>query len=218
MNIYARNSATTGGAVDIEVYGDDGFSLGGIVALPPARHPGDFRGIYVTQSGLVSDYLSNPPLAGRLVSTWGTFPRQTENMQQQQDDRVIQFVADFDYDQDYGKDVRGDGKWRYRGNYGGWPSGYTRAIYLRGECGRRLETGSGIAQINFASTCIEGTTSRGSMSFVTQAKGYNSAGNRDYGLDWMRVVLDPVNNDRLAVMINDRSLGVYLNSGYELKL
>jgi hypothetical protein len=218
MNIYARNSATVGGGVDIEIKADT-YDMAGTVVLPPARHAGDFRAIYATENGFSAGYLNEPsPVKGILVSAWGTMPRSTENMQQQQDDRVFQFVGDFDFDVDYGRDVKGDGKWRYRGNYGGWPSGHTRAIYLRGECGRQYGTGAGISQINFASTCIDGTTSRPSMSFVTQVKGYSSAGNRDAAQDWVRAVLDPVNNDRLAVMVNDRSLGVYLSSGYELRL
>jgi len=218
VNIYARNSERTPGAVQIEVSGD-GYDLAGIIMLPPARQPGDFRGIYATPDGLEADYLYNRSvLGGRLVSVWGTHPRSTADMLQQQDDRVVQFGYDADFDEDYGKSVRGDGLWKYRGNYGGWPSGYTRAIYLRGECGRQQYTGAGISQINFASTCTEGTTGRPYLSWVTQAKGYSSENNRDVGVDWMRVVLDADRNDRLAVMVNNRSLGLYLNSGYELKL
>jgi hypothetical protein len=153
----------------------------------------------------------------RFVSAWGTEPHKTSLAQQQQDNAVVQFVGDYAYDLDYGVKVNGDGLWHYRGNHGGWPPAYTRAIRLRGEAGLKNGTTQKLGQINFASSCVEGTRSRGDMSFATQVKGPSSPGNCDTSQDWVRVVVDPAIN-ALAVMINDQSLGLYLNSGYELAL
>jgi hypothetical protein len=218
MNVYAINSETDSELIEIAVK-EAGQAAYGEVRLPAARRPGDWRAIYIKGDGtFVANYLEPleaPP--GRLVSLWGTKPREMVSMLQQQDNALVQFYYDADFDADYNRDVNGDGRWYYRGNYGGWPPAYCSVIYLRGECGRRAGTGNGIAQINFASRVNEGTPDRPWHSFVTQAKGYSSAGNRDVGVDWMRVVVDS-NVGQLGVKINDKSLGMYLNSGFEIML
>jgi hypothetical protein len=216
MNVYAINSEESAETIEIAVHDQIGPTYG-VVPLPPARHPGDWRAIDLQDGrSFRSRYLSEPQ-QGRLVSLWGTKPREMETMLQQQDNCLVQFAYDADFDLDYGKDVSGDGLWKYRGNYGGWPPAHCGVIYLRGEVGRRKGTGNGICQINFASRVVEGSKSRPWHSFVTQVKGYSSEGNRDYGQDWVRVVVDS-QVGQLGVMINDRSLGCYLNSGFEIML
>jgi hypothetical protein len=216
VNVYAINSESS--AETIEIVVKEGANAAyGVVNLPKARHPGDWRAIDIDNDGnFRTRYINDQPL-GRLVSLWGTKPRETETMLQQQDNNIVQFAYDADFDQDYGRDVRGDGLWKYRGNYGGWPPAHCGVIYLRGEVGRQAGTGNGIAQINFASRVVEGNKGRPWHSFVTQVKGYSSQGNRDYGQDWVRVVIDSEVR-QLGVMVNDRSLGLYLNSGFEIML
>jgi hypothetical protein len=216
MNVYAINSEESAETIEVAVK-EGADQAYGVVNLPRARQPGDWRAIDIDPSGNFKvRYLTDQPL-GRLVSLWGTKPRETETMLQQQDNCLVQFAYDADFDLDYGKDVGGDGQWKYRGNYGGWPPAHCGVIYLRGEVGRRKGTGAGICQINFASRVVEGSKSRPWHSFVTQVKGYSSEGNRDYGQDWVRVVVDSQVR-QLGVMINDRSLGCYLNSGFEIML
>jgi hypothetical protein len=212
--IYAQNNdADPNNSVDIEV---DGFKQ--TIFIPHRQH-GQFHAIYCHHGFgyFVTPDFGPQPDHLRFVSAWGTKPRSTDLMAQRQDNNVVQFVGDYDFDFDYGVSVSGDGRWRYRGNSGGWPAKRCNVIYLRGECGRKANEGAGICQINFASRCTEGTSSTGSMSFRAQVKGYSTPGNRDAANDMVRVVIDPAIN-QLGVMINDRSIGLYLNSGFELIL
>jgi hypothetical protein len=213
VRIYAQNNdADPSNKVDIEVDG-----LRDTVTIPP-RQPGQFHAIYY-HPGVgyhVSDFGPQPDHL-IFVSAWGTQPRSSAIMSQRQDNNVIQFTYDADFDSDYNRDVSGNGNWYYRGNSGGWPPVRCNVIYLRGECGRKSTAGAGIAQINFASRCIEYTNSTGSMSFRAQVKGYSRAGQRDVGIDMVRVVIDPAIG-QLGVNINDNSIGMYLNSGFEVKI
>jgi hypothetical protein len=212
--IYAQNNdADPNNKVDISVNG-----VFATVTIPP-RAQRQFHLIWfndTTRAYGVTPLGQNIP-GSRVVAAWGTQPNSSDLMFQRQDDNVVQIVGDYPFDQDYGNHTGGDGRWRYRGNYGGWPQGHCNVIYLRAECSRRSGQGAGIAQINFASRVEEGTTNRPSMSFVTQVKGYTPAGGRDVSADMLRVVIDP-NVGQLGVMINSDSGGLYLNSGFELRL
>jgi hypothetical protein len=211
MIIRARNNEyDVNNAVDIEV---DGHRS---TVRIPDRRPGQFHAIYWDGE----NFWVTPDLKRRddmlLVSAWGTAPREMGLMQMQQDGPMFEFSGDFDFDQDYGQLRNGDGLWKYRGNYGGWPPGLARAIWVRGECGRRRGTGRGISQINFAARCEEGTNRRPSMSFPAQVKGESEEGNAN-AVATIRVIIDQTQN-QLGVMINDRSIAIYLNSGFELAI
>lgn len=210
--IRARNNESDpNNSVDIEV---DGFRR----TVPiPTRQAGQFHAIYYhNYEFFVTTDLGHMPPPFKLVSAWGTAPGETGLMHQQQDGALVEFAGDFEFDKDFGRPVEGNGKWAYRGNYGGWPQGLTRAIWVRGECGRRRGTGRGICQINFAARCNEGTNSRPSLSFPAQVKGESEEGNCNVS-QTIRVIHDPTVG-QLGVMINDRSIGLYLNSGFELAI
>jgi hypothetical protein len=53
------------------------------------------------------------------------------------------------------------------------------------------------------------------MQMRAQAKGYSSAGNYDGVEDHIRVVISR-GDGHLCVFVNHESMGIYLNSGYDL--
>jgi hypothetical protein len=189
-----------------------------VVTIPPRSYPGQFHFIHLCADGQSHQFVvtpqGSPPPTCRTISAWGTQPRETSLMQQVQTDRHVQFTADYDFDQDFGRNVEGRGTWHKRGNYGGWPAGKTAAIYLRGQAGKRV---GGNGQINFAARCDEGSSGGGPPAQMrAQTRGFSSAGNTDAVDDHQRVVISRSHDGQLCVMINAESYGLYLNSGYDL--
>jgi hypothetical protein len=232
--VYARNStADINNKVDIRVYDEIvGPHIVGEVSATltiPSRSLRQYHLIYVWSTGSEHGFAVMPAAlpvpvpvgipdgaAWKVVSTWGTQPSSTALALQVQTDRVVQFAGEYAYDKDFGSPVKGGEGWYRRGNYGGWPTGFVAAIYLRAEVGRRAEFGPGIGQINFAAQCDERSHNGGPpMQMRAQTKGSSILDEHQSNSDDMlRVVI--FNQSYLCIYVSNNSVGVFQNSGYEL--
>jgi hypothetical protein len=245
MSIYAINSDGDPYVIDYEVYNEP-LGSGNVpelvaqIRIPQKEKEGQFHIVHLFVDEItgrpwtevlphgVQPTIKGPNIWSKVIGAWGTKPRTTEIMVQQQDNHLVQFHYDADFDFDYsggrpapsndpdGRYAKGDDRWRIRGNYGGWPQGLCRAIYLRAETGRKSTEGRGLAQINFASRADEARNDTGYKSFRSQGKGETEPGNLNSSTDMLRVVIDPKTGG-LPVRVNGRSLGLYLHHGFELK-
>lgn len=152
-----------------------------------------------------------PQVLRRFMGAWGTEPRNTSIMMQQQVDRVVTFRGDYDFDKDIASTMSTNGKYFVRGNHGGWPPNKCCALYFRCEVGRADK--SGVCQVNLAAWADDNTDQ---AWYVTQAKGMGTQGEyASVAPDNLRVILDP-KLDSHAIMINENNRGLVLLSGYEL--
>jgi hypothetical protein len=228
MGIWALNSATDDNKIDYEIYHEHVANgivvprLSGTILIPKATSPHQWTYMWLAcdaDGGNAKIFLGLLAPVGRLsrlIGAWGTEPRSTARMLQQQVDRIVTFRGDFDFDQEFGQGGSNakttKGAWVKRSPAGAWPFGKCAAIYLRLEAGRGKMDGTKTmqtAQINV------GSGGDGSK-FKTQGKGIarlNETG--DISHDFVRLPLDRANKE-LGVMISEWNKGTILFSGFEL--
>ena len=151
----------------------------------------------------------------RLLGTWGRYPDEEALIPQEISDREVTFSGDFTCDPDLGRWFTGGYVWIKKGFTYCVPLGLAEIYYVRGEA-RKAGGRSGLAQINFAQICDEGSKLGGpTMQMRTQVKGASVSG-EPVSLDNVPIRISQTSPD-FCILVGPGSEGTVLSSGYRLK-
>jgi hypothetical protein len=155
----------------------------------------------------------------RLLGIWGRYLGEDALMPQQINDRDVTFSGDLKCSEAH--DAPDDEHW-FTGDYV-WvkkpftfcvPLGLADIFYVRAEA-RRADEGSGLAQINFAQNCEQGSSAGGpAMQMRTQVKGASISG-EPVSLDNVPIHISQISHE-FCTFLGPGSEGIVLASGYRL--
>ena len=149
----------------------------------------------------------------RLVGVWGRHPNEIALIPQEIRDQEVTFSGDFTCDPDLGQWFTGGYVWIKKGFTFCAPLGLTNIYYVRGEA-RRADGSMGLAQINFAQSCEEGSSHGGpAMQMRAQVKGVSING-EPVSLDNVPIHVSQTSLD-FCILLGPGSEGVVLSSGYQ---
>lgn len=214
------------------------------VTVPP-RAPGAWHDIHLCHTNTETDDVvrmataptaevvvlgaSVPGKTCRLVSTWGTAhatnaTKTSELLRAKQVDRHLQFSGGMNFHPDWSltPPKNTDGKFKYLGVHGAFPSGRTTAVWIWAEGTKddeHDENGLGIAQCNvlMSNNAVEDTTGDQGFAFGGRAKFLARANNVDWGYP-VRVPVPPGSKDGLLlIQISAHSNCLLYGFGYEMR-